>query len=367
MNKVFKIAIVTLSLIAAAVMIVAAYGGHVDPRHNAWPSLLTLGFPVVMAAMVIWMIVCLALRNWVAVAVNVAAVVASFPTIHSYVPLNVGEETYDKCYSFTVMSYNVSFFEPMTDNTPGATMKYILDVDPDFVVMQEASPYENDMLGISHIKALRATVEQRYPYHSKGGTDVAILSKYPYKVIEDKTMRNRVGLDGPGSFHSYGKIFEVEVNGQTIRLIGLHMQSVGLNAEDKQLYRDITNLKENVNTKAELKQVKLSLTDKVMASCVLRADEAQRVRDILDNTTVPVIVCGDFNDVPESFSYRTVMGHDMKDAYVECGTWPVNTFNSDRFYFKIDHMMYRGVRAVSSRVDKAGASDHYPLITTFEL
>ena len=81
-----------------------------------------------------------------------------------------------------------------------------------------------------------------------------------------------------------------------------------------------------------------------------------------------MIVCGDFNDTPGSYSYRTVRGDDMRDAYLDCAFGPAITYHDNRFYFKIDHVLYRGnLRAVDIERGRIDASDHYPLLATFVL
>ena len=56
-----------------------------------------------------------------------------------------------------------------------------------------------------------------------------------------------------------------------------------------------------------------------------------------------------------------------KSTYVDGGTASFTyTFHGSRLYFKIDQVLYRGdMIATSCHRDRAGSSDHYPLVTTF--
>ena len=57
---------------------------------------------------------------------------------------------------------------------------------------------------------------------------------------------------------------------------------------------------------------------------------------------------------------------DMRDTFTECGNGFAHTYHDNRFYFKIDHIMYRGsLDAVAWKRDKSGDSDHYPQVATF--
>ena len=91
------------------------------------------------------------------------------------------------------------------------------------------------------------------------------------------------------------------------------------------------------------------------------------MRQLLDDTSGDVLVMGDMNDTPGSFAYRTVCGDDLHDAWAETGLGPIYTFNSHHLYVKIDHILYRGhLKPLWCRRDKAGESDHYPLVALFE-
>jgi endonuclease/exonuclease/phosphatase (EEP) superfamily protein YafD len=57
----------------------------------------------------------------------------------------------------------------------------------------------------------------------------------------------------------------------------------------------------------------------------------------------------------------------MKDAYEECALGPTITFHASRFYFRIDHVLYKGnFEAIDIERGDQKSSDHYPLLTTFK-
>lgn len=89
---------------------------------------------------------------------------------------------------------------------------------------------------------------------------------------------------------------------------------------------------------------------------------------------VPVIVTGDFNDVPESGAYRALVGR-LHDAWVDVPgrAGPVATFHgftgeADR---RIDWVLYRGLRPRAVRtldMNENGRypSDHFPVLVDFD-
>ena len=60
------------------------------------------------------------------------------------------------------------------------------------------------------------------------------------------------------------------------------------------------------------------------------------------------------------------MDGDMKDAYAENAFGPTITYHGNRFYFRIDQVLYKGdMKAVDIERGDIESSDHYPLLTTF--
>lgn len=92
------------------------------------------------------------------------------------------------------------------------------------------------------------------------------------------------------------------------------------------------------------------------------------VRQYVDSVSDPVLLCGDFNDIPGCYAYRVIAGGDMTDAYRAAASGPAITYHADRFYFRIDQMMCRGdltpLRVWRGTIP---SSDHYPLIGYFAL
>jgi len=360
MKRLWNITIAVLAALVAAGMLVSAYGGTIDPRTFAYPGLATLALPVVMVVAVAALVVSLLLRHRVASLIVGISILLSMPSIHTVFPMSWNSQPDDESRSFTVLSWNVAGFR-------SDAMRHVLAADADLVLLQEAS-IDNEMyLTFHNPQPLIDSLTTRYPYHTEGCSDVVILSKVPFTLVPDTTMRNMRGMFSDRSYHTFGRVYDLKIKGENLRIVSVHMQSIGLKIEDKKLYKDIATFNRKVNTKQELRDVKHSLTDKLTGSFRRRAGEAHTVRDIIDAAPGNVIVCGDFNDTPGSYCYRTIRGDDMSDAFVDCGTLPINTFNRDGLYFKIDHVLYRGdIKAVATRREKWKASDHYPQITTFE-
>ena len=368
-RRTVKVILLCITCVVALMLVASAFGGMVNPNSVAFFSVMTLALPIFLIFDFIIMIAWLVVLRWRYALISFVAIVISWGSVRMVCPLNVFSSSASATpeNSLKVMTFNVMNYDPYdpSNHTPSASMRYILDQDADIVLLQEGSQ-ERDYKQLSNTRMMVAELEEKYPYHSDGYHDLVILSKYPYTAINDTTLRRYYGLidNLTPRYHCFARGYDLSLpNGRQLRLVNMHLHTVGLDDADKDLYMNIT--KNNIDNEEDFRKIKSSLYNKLCATFKFHAHEAQMVRNFLDQGPENVIVCGDFNDTPASFCYRTVLGDDMHDAFVECAFGIKNTFNDKRMYFKIDHIMYRGdLEAVEWYRDKAGDSDHYPQVAT---
>ena len=372
LRKLGKAVCVIGTIVLAAVLVLSAYSGHVDPNRTSLFAFIALTFPFVLGLTLLVALLWLVALRWRVALIPLAAIALSWPTVRIVSPLHITQHKItakEDSTKFTVLTYNVMNFEKngAKNHFEGAkTLQYILDSDADIVMLQEGS-LSIDINNLPLLKPHMNLFKKRYPYRSHGYHDQVILSKHPYTIVEDSTIKEGFASpDEPMSmYHFYARAYDVLVPGHTVRFINLHLSSMMFTEEDKKAYMDLTNLNEKPD-RAELSRMRHSVATKLSQAFKKHAKEAHIIRQVIDQSNENVIVCGDFNEVPASYTYRTIKGNDMRDAYADCAFGPVNTFRDNRFYFKIDHILYRGdMKAVRCKVDKEGDSDHYPQIATF--
>ena len=197
---------------------------------------------------------------------------------------------------------------------------------------------------------------RKYPYREQRLRDVVILSKHPY-VVDNEAITER------SRPYKKSAAYKVQVNGRTLHIIGVHLESIHLSNSDKANYIDITDINFD---EQKMEDVKTGILSKLATAFRTRAVQAKELRHYIDSVGNNIILCGDFNDTPSSFSYNTIMGNDMSDAYRDCALGPTITFHDNRFYFRIDHILYKGdFEAINIERGNMKSSDHYPLFATF--
>lgn len=363
-SNIFAKITIILLYILDVLTICAAYAGHIRPAHTFIGSIapsLTMAFPAFLYITVAVMIGFFFFWK-TAATLQLITLAIVLPSAYTISPLHINrytEKESDKDRRFTLMTYNIMcFFDfdgPFKPGQPNRTVQYILDKNPDILCLQET-------LQAAYVNTLNITRTQRnlrdlrYPYQlhwHDGGT--AIYSKYPLREIE-------IG-DDPSMPWPHYKAARVYLNNDSITVINSHLQSLGLDSSDKNIYHKITDGELDIDSVETASQ---KIMDKLTTAFMKRAVQAEWIRQTLDSIKGNVIVCGDFNDTPLSYATRTVKGNDMVDAFEHTSFGPRISFHDNNMYFRIDHMFYRGnFTAYRTVIDSQPSSDHYPYMTYF--
>ncbi len=349
----------------AMATVFSAYGGVFDPGEVVVAALMAMMFPAFLIASIIMLVADLIFWRKATVVILLGLLVSLPPILH-FSPVNLPHRRLsegEKDRSFTFLTYNVLHFWDFRGNVPGlttnATIDYILDTDADIVSLQEAESLKSwPLWNITpeQIDSLSA----RYPYRLVNVTDqYTLLSRYPFEYV-DLHLEEHIAR----RFTCY----RLHIKGRTVHLFNCHLESIGLTPRDKELYQGLFDKAPGSEAalKKELSEVKTQLISKLAKAFTERSEQARAIRHAVDSIGGDIIVAGDFNDIPDCYAIRTIMDGDMKDAYAGTALGPTITYHGNRFYFRIDHVLYKGdLECIRLRRGDNPSSDHYPLLATF--
>ncbi len=359
--RVLRFVSILLTILLGVVLIVSAYSGRISPlRYGGIWGLLQLSYPLWLTVMVFVVFIQLFYCRKGAF-IGFAAMLFTAGPFLDFCPLNFSSrKPLPDAPVIKVMSYNaMGFFNKNYDveNQPeeNLTLKYIIDSDADIVCVEEATfLFANKRFGVTH--QLLDSLHSVYPYVYKNGDYQAFFSRYPAEPIHLDV--NYKELEG------YISAYRVTVDDRLLTVFSLHLRSFALDQSDKNAYRDLTELQPDGKRSAIGTMLR-----KITEANVSRARQAVKLLSFIRLYGGPdVIVCGDFNDCPDCYAIHRLNDAGFRSVYPEVGLGPMITYNSDRFYFCIDHILTRGgIRPLSIRKDRVRYSDHYPLIATLEL
>jgi endonuclease/exonuclease/phosphatase family metal-dependent hydrolase len=97
-----------------------------------------------------------------------------------------------------------------------------------------------------------------------------------------------------------------------------------------------------------------------------RGQQSDIVRRELDKSPFPVVICGDFNDIPNSYTYSTIKG-DMQDAFLEKGAGIGRTYRNLAPTLRIDYIFVdKKFKVQQVKRVLEPYSDHYPVVADVE-
>ena len=355
--KAFTINIIAGANVATVLLMLAAgYADHINPTSHPMLSNLGMLFPFFLIANLLFVFFWLTFK-WKKLWIPILGYTLAYLPITVYMPLNGSKEIPEgtlKIISYNVCQYGGNYkYEQAFDTI----YSYLKREDPDIVCLQE------------DVDTWRRFVFQRYqktyPYNdtivfqrtSTSMNGVGIHSKYPILRRERIDYSSRAN----GSMAYY-----LLVNGDTILVINNHLESTHLTKEDRNRYTEMVSGKMKRDT---VKEESLLLLGKLGQAAAIRAVEADAVHQYIEaHRQYPIIVCGDFNDNPISYSRRTI-AKGLKDCFVETGKGLGLSFNQKGFYFRIDHILCSDhFEPYDCKIDsKMDASDHYPISCRLKL
>lgn len=347
----FKIASIALYLLTA----LSAYGGFIPPRVWAAPAVLVLAFPYLLiltaAVAVCWLI---AGRIFTGIAGGVTVAVC-WPVAVAACPVKFGSEPVEP--GFTLMTYNVydlSDYQHPSGKTASRTLSYIISQHPDIVCLQELSHLPR---GSAALRAQSDSLRRIYPYIIGGKPTLGTYS--PFMLMSRYPAREQ---PLPEWIWTDCALYRITLPGMPLYILNVHLTSYRLTDSER---RVVSGMRSPGGARQSMTMEK-SVYAKLSDAFRNRQHLAGLVRNIIDSVPGPMIVCGDFNDVPGSYAYRSVAGRDLEDAVAKTSFGPMITYNAHGFLFHIDQILYRGP-LTPHRIDKGTlrSSDHYPLTATF--
>lgn len=349
-----------LVVLSCVCLIVSAYGGCVNPEITTIGALMAMALPAFIIGVIIVGIISLWITRWGAATCALTLIACGGPIL-DYAPINFPRKMPDEQVlrdsSFTFMTYNVYNFwlygGASPTDTVNPTISYILKEDPDVACLIECLKLEPHFY--AHVtQAQLDSLTSRYPYYHLGPEGCSLFSKFPITPIEVETTN---------SFSNQVSAFRATIHGRQVTIIATHLISIGLGSDDRALYGKLSYL----GAVERMGSMRQQLYDKLNRAFRKRAEQARELRQLIDRIGGKnVIVAGDFNDIQGCYALRTVMGDDFHSVYSERGLGPDITYYGEKFYFRIDHILYRGcLDPLWVRIDHAKSSDHYPMLTQF--
>jgi endonuclease/exonuclease/phosphatase family metal-dependent hydrolase len=358
-----KISLLIINCISAIVLLCSYSAAYISPIKFWILAFFGIAYPVILIINLVFVLLWLILWNkyiWLSLVV----IVLGFGHIRTIFPLRFGSPKTRAEHSLRVVTYNVhSLYGNHADDMLPEARSQVTDFlaleNADLICTQEfyalGEGYMNTLHKFSRSIRLENFFFKNYRdfWQKTKINAIATFSRYP--IVNEGFFR----LEDKSTF---GIFTDISVNGDTIRVYNLHLESIRLGEDDYKFYSNLTDPADEKS----LSQGSRKMIWKLKKAFILRAMQVDMLRTHMKQSPYPVLICGDFNDTPSSYAYHT-LSEGRNDAFVKAGDDWIGSTYAGRFpAFRIDYMLYDDFfTARSYQKKEVDLSDHYPVISEF--
>jgi len=339
----------------AITLLISYLAVHISPGDFALPAYFGLAYPYLLLFNIIIVIAWAMLLRFEAL-ISVAVIALGVNHFSNY--LKLSKPSGDKTGSFKILSYNVrlfNYFESKKGSgSENRVIEFLKTQKADIICLQE---YFVPGSHSAKEASIKAALGGKYNSHVKvigwgknKSYGIATFSRFP--IIR----KGEVIHPGSSSLTIYTDIL---VGKDTFRIYNNHLQSFRLKRMERPFIEEMTA--DESETFEEVRVLSTSLKK----GFVRRSLQAQVVKDHINSSKYPVIVVGDFNDTPVSYSYRKIR-KGLNDSFVNSGYGAGFTYKGYYPPNRIDYILYdKALLNSNFEIIKVKYSDHYPIVAWF--
>lgn len=344
-RKFVKYILLGLNAGVVIALLIAYSAGFVSPAKMWIPAFFGLAYPVIMILNVIFIIFWLIAKPKY-MFLSLIPLLAGWNIIGRYVQLK--EQITDQ-KGVLVMSYNVHHFRGDKNDSQKQTsdeiIKFINRHKPDILCLQEARLRQNKVFNLAQ------TVDElefinHYQYARTSSTFGSVtMSRFPILKM------NEIRFENSRNITIYTDIL---INSDTVRVFNVHLHSYGIDPKDFNI------IDSGVTSEKDMEEARI-MGSKLKTGFRMRASQVETIRKLIEESPFPVILCGDLNDTPVSYSYQQLKW-ELTDAFVSSGKGVGQTYINKLPSLRIDYIFHHDIfKSYNFKTHDYKLSDHLPV------
>ncbi|MFB9865459.1 endonuclease/exonuclease/phosphatase family protein [Rufibacter immobilis] len=262
----------------------------------------------------------------------------------------------------SVLSYNVRVFNAYAHlhakdpSLPERELEWVANHPADILCLQEFYHHPtkaayNSRKRIGKAQGREVFVDKFLVNKSGAEFGLAIFSRFP--IVN----KGHVTFDIP----TKNQVIFVDVklpSNDTLRVYNMHLESMAIEQKD---------VEEAVQSEEGLKTKGRNIARRLKGGFIARSHQLARLLEHMEASSHPVLLCGDLNDLPSSYTYQQLRRR-FKNGFEEGGNGFGFTYNG-KLPIRIDNQFFSG-RLQLLRFDvleQIQFTDHFPLEATYVL
>lgn len=354
-----------LNILAGVALILSYLAGLISPDKSWFFAFFGLAYPVFLvinfAFILLWLVLFRVYFTFSAI-----LILMGWNTLMAFIPLHFSTTVHPNAESIKIISCNIHHFYG-SGHSSARSIPEVRNQFTDFVIPRSADILclqEYFAIGENFHETLRNFSESvnfnnyyfdNYRTFANRKKIVAIATFTRYPIIDSGSFK----LNDQTLFGIYTDLM---VNNDTIRVYNLHLESTRFGDDD---YSFISNLTDPEKEASGIKEGSKRMMWKLRRAFIIRAGQVKMLREHIADCPYPLIVAGDLNDPPTSFTYHQLT-RSLRDSYRDAGrNYFENTYTGKLPAFRIDYILHSGhFSTLSYQKYKVDLSDHYPIEST---
>lgn len=355
----FQWILIILTILSSLCLILSYIAFYISPEKVWFLAFFGLAYPLLLAVNLLFFLLWLFMRKkfiWIpliTILIGISHVLSIFEIRSNEGPPVSG--------SIKVLSYNIHgkseyYIKPSTNGNLAAIIDFLSEQEPSILCLQEF--YSNTKDSSKVFERISEKINMKYYYYKN-----YYKSKYKHKidalVIFSKYRIIRTGFYQDDHKSTNAIYVDVLIDDAIVRVYNVHLESFLFGQDDYTFY---SNLKEAETDKTPLKEGTRKIMLKLRRAYEFRAKQVDHLRLSMKSSPYPIIICGDLNDTPSSYTYQ-VLTTGLKDSFKKAGNGLIgNTFRGNLPSFRIDYILYdKKFEGYNYEKINIPFSDHYPI------
>lgn len=347
-----------VSILLKLVTLVAIYCNKVPPQAFWWTAFIAYSTPFLIGFNMLFLVIWL-LRKSPYILIPLFTIIYAWPQVRATYAMNGNYSQVEadvKLVSFNLRAFKgYGTLDEFKIDEAKAIIDWLLSTKADIICLQE---YYNssERYGFSVMKTL---MDAGYVFHSfspakmqynKGDLGVMIFSKHP--IITSRTIYR--------AENSNNQMVSYLVNTPKgkLNIFNVHLHSLQLKERELETSGGRSKVSGNVQ----------SVAWKLRHGFIERGFQVELLVEEIKRAEDYVIVTGDCNDLPYSFTYNTLKVH-LRNAFEDAGSGFGFSYNGKIPFLRIDNQFYdKRLKAVNFQTHQdVSYSDHFPISASYIL
>lgn len=348
------------SLVVISFYLLSYLSSHFKPSVFMYFSVLGLFFWPLLLMFLVAAILMTFRKEWKWLIAFGICFAFSLPDLFSFINFHSGSQPATEGIGMTVMTHNthlMGFYDgESAKKNRDAIVNEIQKVKPNILCLQEC--YWNTNGGDFLSEQSRNEILSGYAVHERATHVLSDGGRFGLVILSSYPILNRGEIPFENNSNNSCIYTDVLVGLDTIRVYNVHLQSFRLNKKSLELFD------ENIDM-SEIQSESKPLFVQLYRSSLKRSLQVDEIASHIESCSFEVIVAGDFNDTPISYTYNRLTGT-LIDSFKDAGNGIGSTYRGPLLGLRIDYVLHsKGLHANSYSTSEAGASDHRPVIVKF--